>query len=254
LDDMNAVERFKERVKETKLSLFLDYDGTLTPIVGRPERAHLSYTMKEVLRRLKKRYPLAVISGRSLDDLMERVGIPDLVYAGNHGLEIESEEFSYRVERAQELRETIAAIAAILDTRLKSFRGAIVEYKGLTLSIHYRLVDVHEVSRLMEVVKSILAPYKERGRVKVKEGKKVIEVRPPVEWDKGTATTWILDRGAFRDTLPIYIGDDETDRDAFKALKNRGLSIVVGHKWKEADYFLEDQSEVKGLLTWLASC
>ena len=254
MDDVNAIERFKKRVQEANLSLFLDYDGTLTPIVGRPERAHLSYTMKEVLRRLKKRYPLAVVSGRSLDDLMERVGIPDLVYAGNHGLEIESEEFSYRVERAHEWRETLSVIAALLDTRLKSFQGALVEYKGLTLSVHYRLVDVREVSRLMEVVRNALAPYRAKGGVKLREGKKVIEVRPPLEWDKGKATTWILDRGAFRDTLPIYIGDDETDRDAFKALKNRGLSIVVGHKWKEADYFLKDQSEVKGLLKWLASC
>ncbi|MFQ5585560.1 MAG: trehalose-phosphatase [Thermodesulfobacteriota bacterium] len=254
MDEFDAIEELKERVKGAQLSLFLDYDGTLTPIVGRPEKAHLSYSMKEVIRRLKRRYPLAIISGRGLDDLREKVGIRGVVYAGNHGLEIESEDFSRHEEKAHELRETLSAIAALLDAALRYCKGVIVENKGLTLSVHYRLVDKREVPQVVEIVKHELTPYQEKGRVRVTEGKKVIEIRPPVKWDKGKAVSWILGRGIFRETLPIYIGDDETDRDAFRALRGRGLSIVVGHRWKDADYFLKDQSEVKGLLKWLASC
>ena len=254
LDDFNAIEEFKERVKGATLSLFLDYDGTLAPIVGRPEKAYLSYSMKDVLRRLQKRYPLAIISGRGLDDLMDRVAINGVVYAGNHGFEIESDDFSYRVEEAQGFRENLPAIATVLDGCLKGFKGVIVENKGLTLSVHYRLVDTREVPRVIEAVHGALASFKEEGSVRITEGKKVIEVRPPVKWGKGKAVTWILARGGFGDTLPIYIGDDETDRDAFRALKGRGLSIVVGHRWKDADYFLRDQSEVSGLLKWLSSC
>ncbi|MFQ5329741.1 MAG: trehalose-phosphatase [Thermodesulfobacteriota bacterium] len=254
MDDFNAIEEFKERVGGVALSLFLDYDGTLAPIVGRPEDAALSYSMKEVLRRLQRRYPMAIISGRSLDDIMSRVAIKGVVYAGNHGFEIESEAFSYRMEEAQEFKDRLPAIAAKLHSCLSGFKGVIVEDKGLTLSVHYRLVDIREAPGVIEAVNGALASFKAEGRVRVTRGKKVIEVRPPVKWGKGKAVTWILARGPFVETIPVYIGDDETDRAAFRAIKGRGLSIVVGHRWKEADYFLRDQSEVIALLKWLSTC
>jgi len=253
LDNFNAIEEFKERVKGAAISLFFDYDGTLAPIVGRPEDACMSYSMKEALRRLQKRYPLAIISGRSLDDLRARVAIRGVVYAGNHGFEIESGAFSYRMEEAQEFKGQLPAIEAMLIDCLAPFKGVIIENKGFTLSVHYRLVDTREVTSLVDAVGVALEPLKKEGTIRVTKGKKVIEVRPPVKWGKGRAVTWILERERFVETLPVYIGDDETDRDAFRALKGRGISIVVGHRWKEVDYFLRDQSEVKALLKWLSS-
>ncbi len=245
-----AIGEFKERIRKEKVSLFLDYDGTLTPIVGRHEKARLSYLMKELLRKLKRSYPVAVISGRGLDDLQEKVGIDGVVYAGNHGLEIYSEEMSFRIKGASRIKTALNQITMDLEPIIEGIKGVIVENKGLTASIHYRLVDRRETPRLIEVVKEKLSPYIEEGKVRITEGKKVIEIRPPVDWDKGKAVKWILRRGGFKGTMPVYIGDDETDRDAFKVLKGCGISIVVGHRWQDTDYFLKGQDEVSGFLKW----
>jgi alpha,alpha-trehalase len=248
-----AIEEFKERIRGEKVSIFLDYDGTLTPIVGRPESAQLSYLMRELLKKLKKCYPVAIISGRRLDDLQERVGIDGVVYAGNHGLEIYSEEMSFQIKGARRLKTVLNKITGDLEHIIKDIKGVIIENKGLTASIHYRLIDRRDVPRVIEAVKEKLSPYMEEGKVRVAEGKKVIEVRPSVDWDKGKAVKWILRRGGFKRTLPVYIGDDETDRDAFRVLKDHGISIVVGHGWEDADYFFKGQDEVNGFLKWLAS-
>ncbi len=125
-----------------------------------------------------------------------------------------------------------------------------LEDKGATLSLHYRLVDGEQVEDIKRDLSELVGPYKERGLVRVTAGKKVIELRPLIDWDKGRAVEWILGREPFTATFPIYIGDDETDRDGFRAVKGIGASIYVGSEDVEANYHMQ-QSSVFGFLRWL---
>ncbi len=125
-----------------------------------------------------------------------------------------------------------------------------LEDKGATLSLHYRLVDGWQVAGLKKDLSEVVGPFKERGLVKVTTGKKVIELRPQIDWDKGRAVEWILGREPFTSTFPIYIGDDETDRDGFRAVNGIGTSIYVGGEDARASYHMR-QSSVLGFLRWL---
>jgi trehalose-phosphatase len=238
-------------LKGRAISLFLDYDGTLTPIVGRPEGARLSYQIKELLRALVRLYPTVIISGRALDDLIERVSIKGLVYAGNHGMEIFSEGFTMVFDTGSGAREELKRLNALLRGLPRSFRGVIIEDKGATLSVHYRLLDAREVKPFARKFMEITGPSVEKGLVRVTEGKKVFEVRPPVFWHKGKAVEWMLARRGFSATWPIYAGDDETDMDAFRVVKGAGSSVFVGSGERGADFYLKAQDEVKNFLNWL---
>ncbi len=245
IKNIDALERF---LRGKRLSLFLDYDGTLTPIVGRPENAYLSFDMKVLLEKIVRLYPTVIISGRSLDDVKALVGIEGPVYAGNHGMEIRDDGFSFIYDTGRGVREEMKRLKARIKAMGKRFPGVIVEDKGLTLSIHYRLLDVRHKNAFARGFMDTVSSALKRGLVRVTEGKKVFEIRPPVEWHKGRAVEWILERRPFKGTFPIYMGDDETDRDGFRAVKDRGLSVFVGGSSTEADCFIRRQRDVKVFL------
>ncbi len=249
---MNHLGELKEFLKDKRVSLFLDYDGTITPIVGRPENAEFPFFMRELLRSLSRCYPVAVISGRSLDDLKERINLDKIAYAGNHGLEIWSEDFQFEagVENIN-LIETVNRIAEDITHSLANIKGVLVENKRLTASVHYRVADSRDTGLVINTVRKVLAPYIEKGAFVLSEGKKVIEIRPNIQWDKGKAVEWILEKIGFKNTLPIYAGDDVTDRDAFKVMRERGVSIQVGHQWEDVDYYFKIQAEVRFFLEWM---
>lgn len=248
---LKNLEYLEGQLKGKRVSLFLDYDGTLAPIVGRPERARLSYEVKELLRAVASLYPTVIISGRGLDDLIERVSLKGVVYAGNHGIEVRSEEFTMLFDTGRVAREELKRLKSLYLELAKKFRGVVVEDKGATLSVHFRLLDAREVKSFSGKFRETTGPSVEKGLVRVTEGKKVFEVRPPVLWHKGKAVEWILKRRGFSATCPIYAGDDETDRDAFGAVKGKGFSVFVGGTDKGADFHLEGQDEMKHFLKWL---
>jgi trehalose 6-phosphate synthase/phosphatase len=217
-------------VPRARLAVVLDFDGTLAPIVTTPERAVLPDRVRTALHRLARlgHVTLAVVSGRALEDIRSRVGIEDLIYAGNHGLEIASPRWQWSHPDADRMRPNVADAARRLRTRLEAVPGTIVEDKGLTVSVHYRqtphpLVDTVRVSVYEEA---------ERRGLVVKAGKRVFEVGPPVRWDKGAAVRWILDRECGPQwpsrAAVIYAGDDRTDEDAFLALPEPAITIKVG--------------------------
>ncbi|MBU1888114.1 MAG: trehalose-phosphatase [Candidatus Omnitrophica bacterium] len=237
-----------------RVYLFLDYDGTLTPVVSRPEDARLSASVKKILKKLNS-YPglsIAIISGRSLKDTKKLVSIRGLVYAGNHGLEIEQGNRKIKRSITLSSRPLLENIRSSLEDKLKGIKGVIVEDKGLTLSVHFRMARLEHRARIKSIFKKILRPHTASQRLKVTSGKMVLEVRPAVEWHKGMAVLAILGRGK---ALPIYIGDDVTDTDAFRALKGKGVSIFVGKPEKniKADYYLKDTKEVARFLGQLLS-
>ena len=265
-------------LKNKSLFFFLDYDGTLTPIRESPKKAVMSRETKAVLRRLSKdaRYKVAIISGRSLKDIKKVVGISGIEYVGNHGLEIEGPKIKFKCPVSPAYTDLLRKIKKALAERFSGIKGVLVEDKGLTLSVHFRQVKKADEILVKDIFHSVMRPYLERKDVRTTFGKKVFEVRPPFGWDKGKAVLWLLAhstalraspeqakrveglaRRRFRmkdNIMPIYIGDDVTDEDAFKALKKRGITIFVGNApLSKAKYYLEDSEEVVRFLKMIAS-
>lgn len=228
--------------------LFFDYDGTLTTIVSRPGLAGFPRTVKSLIKRLQKdpKFIVSIISGRSLANIKAMVGLKGIIYAGNHGLEIEGRgiKFSKCISLGS-FRPLIRKIAASLRKEFKGVKGIIVEDKGATLSVHYRLAASDVIALIKKKFYRTVNPYVYSKRVKISYGKKVLEVRPNLDWDKGEAVRWLLKRK--KKALPLCLGDDVTDMDAFKAIKGRGISIFVGSPKRgiKADYFLKSPKDVE---------
>jgi trehalose-phosphatase len=237
--------------------LLSDYDGTLTPIVDKPELATLPQETRKLLRRLAKnrRYTVGIISGRALADLKSKVGLEGIIYAGNHGLEIEGFGLSFLEPIAEEMMPFLQMLNQALSATLRGIKGVFVEDKGLTVSVHYRLVDDTEEERVKDTFRKVTDTLHVTGKIRITQGKKVYEIRPPVDWDKGKAIAWFMakcrevrGRGG---ALPIYLGDDLTDEDGFKAIeRNNGISVFVGEGSLQsvARYFLKSPEEVAQFL------
>jgi len=230
--------------------LFLDYDGTLTPIVATPDLAVLSDEMRDSLKRTADCYTTALISGRELSNLLKMVAIDGLYYAGNHGFEIEGPHHSkIKTRKGEKYLEVVDKAYHDIKKRVGDIEGVIIEHKKFSLSVHIRLVDESLVDGIEKAVDEVLSHYTE---LKKHHGKKVFEVRPRMDWHKGKAVMHLLKALDLdkEDVLPIYIGDDVTDEDAFEALKDRGLGILVTDhpKASAANYMLKNSSEVQEFL------
>ena len=226
------------------LLALLDFDGTLSDIVARPEDAALrpgNASMLQALQALASgkgmRMPgagaiaiaaVGVVSGRALDDVSRRVGVPGLVYAGNHGLEIAGPGICYRHPAAEAAAPVMAQTAARLTAALDGIPGALVENKGITLTLHYRRTPGEYRCRASAIFYDAVRPLVDAGRCRITAAKAALELRPAVDWHKGRALGLIRARlapGAF----PLYIGDDATDEDAFRAAQDAGgAGVRVG--------------------------
>ncbi|MDD5558979.1 trehalose-phosphatase [Candidatus Methylomirabilis sp.] len=234
--------------------LFLDYDGTLTRIAPTPEQATLSASTRSVLRELahRPRMTVAVISGRRLNELRRLVRVRDLIYIGNHGLEMWQDGQQVGVIVPQPLQEAVAHIRSQLTSLVAEIPGVLIEDKGLSVSLHYRLVPTRLESQLKTVVLRDVLPRVYSSGLTVLHGKKVIELRPNLNWTKGHAALRLMKHIRRRSVLPVYIGDDRTDEDAFRALAE-GITIRVGaHEGSKAHYYVRDVKEVIALLRWIA--
>ena len=237
------------------LLLLSDYDGTLTPIVRRPEAAGLDDDTRGLLAALARapRVAAGVISGRALEDLRGRVRVPGVVYAGAHGLEVEGAGLAFHHPEATRLATGLAALAEALARRLASLRGVWVEPKGLTVALHYREAPAGAAPALRRIAR---AAVEASGLpVELLPGKRVIEIRPAVGWTKGDCALWLRDalapRVVGRWVATLYLGDDTTDEQVFTALKGQGLTVRVGRGRTAADFRLKDAREVRWLLARL---
>lgn len=232
--------------------LFLDFDGTLAPIVQDPGKAQMPDGTREALRRFASdpRISLAIISGRALDDLRTRVGLENLIYAGNHGLEIGGPGMEFLEPVAAGRLKALGELARHLRTRLNDIPGIEVENKVLSASIHFRRASQSDLAEIRRAVDD--AVQFDDNPFQVSEGRKVLEIRPRVSWDKGSAVRWILEASNQPGALSLYLGDDATDEDAFLALPE-GITISIGKpKETAAQYFLERQDLVPEFLAWLS--
>jgi trehalose-phosphatase len=233
------------------LALFLDFDGTLTPIVERPEDAVLDEAAREVLRRVVQRHPVAIVSGRDLEDVRQRVGLPDVHYAGCHGFEIAGPRGNRVHAAAAAAAPQLAAAADQVARDTHELPGVQLERKRFTLAVHYRRARDADVPAVRDAVARAQARH---PALRVTSGKKVLELQPDVDWDKGRAVLWLIESLGLQDALPVYIGDDVTDEDAFRALAGRGVGIAVQEAPQPtaAQYTVRDPDEVRALLAGLA--
>ncbi len=255
----NILERLDEIQsifsKRKNVNLFLDFDGTLAPIAPTPERARLPAETRLIIDKLSELSSMyiAVISGRSLEDVRDTVGLSGIHYAGNHGLEISGIRKTKIVPNATQVVRGIRKICSDLAAILPAIPGAWIENKGLTASIHYRAVAMPFIPELNRIIGERTSEYTDRGIIRLTRGKKVIEIRPDIEWNKGYAVRWMLKNGAKKRAANIYIGDDVTDEDVFRFLKD-DITIKVVHETRirtDAAYTLQDTTEVRTFLQWL---
>ncbi|GER30517.1 haloacid dehalogenase-like hydrolase superfamily protein [Striga asiatica] len=234
---LDSFETIVDRARDGKLVIFLDYDGTLSPIVDDPDRAFMSDDMRFVLRSVAEHFPTAIISGRSRDKVYKLVGLSELYYAGSHGMDIIfpakdmvnlenhsncakfTDHKGTEVNLFQPASEFIPMIDEVFRKLVEitqDIEGSKVENHKFCVSVHYRNVDENRWPVIAQYVHDILIDY---PRLRLTHGRKVLEVRPVIDWDKGRAVEFLLESLGFNnhnDVLPIYIGDDKTDEDAFK--------------------------------------
>ncbi|MFC1592566.1 trehalose-phosphatase [Candidatus Omnitrophota bacterium] len=234
--------------QDKKPVFFLDYDGTLTPIVDRPELAVLSSEMREVVKRLSEKATLAIVSGRMREEVEKFVGIKGLLYAGSHGFDILGPQLSMIEPRAEKSIPLINQIIEQLLKQLSSIPEVLIEKKKFSTAVHYRLVEEKFLPMIKQEVDKII---KDNPTLRLMSGKKVFEILPAIAWDKGMAVRWIMRaRGiSWNDARVVYIGDDTTDEDAFRVVRTRGTTILVCEKPKQsaADFQLSSPEEVKKL-------
>jgi trehalose 6-phosphate phosphatase len=249
-DHLDAV---RDRLARAEgLLLCADFDGTLAPITENPDAAGITAANENALRELadRERVELAVVSGRGVEDVAERVGIEGLAYAGNHGLELARRGGTTVHPIATDRRDDIAALLADLDERLDGIEGLVFEDKGVTATIHYRGVAPDDQP---EVEAAVEAALEEHGEgLQHSSGKEIVEVGPAIPWDKGRLIS-LLAEDTPRGWLGAYLGDDTTDESAFAALGEDGLSVFVGGESETAArYRVPDPEGVARFFEWLA--
>jgi trehalose 6-phosphate phosphatase len=237
---------------ERKIILFLDFDGTLSPIVRDPNDAILPPDIKLWLRNLsrKKNLKLGIVTGRTLSDIKQRVGLKNVIYAANHGMEI-FYGGKYLLEKGHVYRKPLHILADELSDSLSDISGVIVENKGLSVAVHYRKTKVKRHAAVKRLVKKLSKPFMKKYNLQLTAGKMILEIRPAKHWNKGDAVLWMWKRLAPKYT-PVYVGDDITDEDAFKVLRPYGPTIRIGKRNKShAEYFMRSLKSIiqLGILT-----
>ena len=237
-----------------RIILLSDFDGTLAPIRPTPAEARMPARTRKLLYLLSNHPSITVgiVTGRSLPDIRRKVGKSHMLLVANHGFEIFFDRLSWVHPWAERAVPLLRQLALRLRKQLRPFSGVLVENKRYTLSVHYRSVPKRDVRRMREVVLDFLLPFWKDFRIT--EGKKVVELRPNVPWDKGTAIQRVLTLlKREKHGCVIYIGDDTTDEDAFETLRGGGITVVVGRKKQSrAAYWVRDPAEVWEFLAALA--
>ncbi|GMH21738.1 hypothetical protein Nepgr_023580 [Nepenthes gracilis] len=273
---LDAFDRMMSTAEGRKIAVFLDYDGTLSPIVDDPDAAFMNDKMRSAVREVGCCFPTSIISGRSRDKVYEFVQLDNIYYAGSHGMDImaplhplrpkDSKHHTRAVDwkgnklviyqPAHDFLPEIKQIQNSLRERTAGIKGVNIEDNNFCMSVHFRNVMQKDLITLKEQVESVL---EEHPHFRLTGGKKVLELRPSIEWDKGHALEYLLDSLGLansNDVFPIYIGDDRSDEDAFKVIQQRaqGHSIIVTSipRDTKASYSLGDTSEVLLFLERLA--
>ncbi|MFA6520056.1 MAG: trehalose-phosphatase [Candidatus Paceibacterota bacterium] len=249
------IYHIKKKLKTSTPVLFLDFDLTLSPLAKNPTKAFLPKETKVLLRKLVKHVPITIVTGRKLTDIQKRVGIKGIPYVGNHGLE-HNLNGKYKNSRiTTPMRKAIQKIKKELIENVKKYPGIVFEDKKYSIALGYRMVKQKQVLSLKSWFKGMEVKIQKEGLLEVRLDNKTFEVRPKTKINKGTACLQalrILKKKLQKNIVPIYIGDSETDEDAFKSLRRGGITIRVGkNKTSRAEWYLQNQKEVNPFLNLL---
>ncbi|GAB7146326.1 trehalose-phosphatase [Mycobacterium riyadhense] len=230
-DALQALE-LSDGLTARRPAVFFDFDGTLSDIVNDPDLARPAPGVAEALQRLATHCPVAVLSGRDLADVSQRVGLPGIWYAGSHGFELTAPDGTHHQnDAAAAAIPVLERAAGELRDELGSIPGVMVEHKRFGVAVHYRNAARERVGEAGAAVRAA----GQRHGLRVTTGREVIELRPDIDWDKGKTLRWVIDhlraapRAGGAPLVPIYLGDDITDEDAFDAVGADGVPIVVRH-------------------------
>jgi trehalose 6-phosphate phosphatase len=248
----DVLPQIEERLAQAEhLLVCMDFDGTLAPFADDPAAVTLPPAARASLTSLARNehVSMVIISGRNRGDLQERVSIPGLIYAGNHGLEISGPGLLFVEPAAVAARAAMQKLATDLTAHLTAIPEARLEDKGLTLSVHDRLVPEESCVELRRLVDRVLA--RSSYPFQLTAGDRVHEIRPAVKWNKGVAVNWIRENLGRPGALVVYVGDDRTDEDAFATITD-GITVKVGADTETAArYVLKNQVSVLGFVVWL---
>lgn len=248
-------KRVRAAADSLNLILLLDYDGTLTPIVECPDDADLSSETRQVLRDLCDRHPVAIISGRERPDVQKRVALDALYYAGSHGLDIAGPaDDPIEFIQGTDFIPTVQQAIASLETKLAAVAGVLVESKTYSVAVHTRQAADADIPTVEKAIAETLGKH---PRLQTKRGKRVVELVPDIDWHKGRAATWLIERlqAAHGLLFPVFLGDDQTDEDVFAALPDNGLGILVAREPRpsKASVRLSDTGDVVDFLKIIAA-
>ncbi len=255
-DLFSSRNNIEKRLKKNPHILLLsDFDGTLSSIVPNPKDAILKKSTRALLKKLSRdnRFDVGIVSGRKLSDVKRLVNIANIFYAGNHGLEITGPGIRFLHPSCRKHRRYLIGIRDRLRRETRDIKGAIVEDKGVSISLHYRMVRKPQIPRLKSIYNNICNIYLDNGIIYTSKGKRILEVRLNVSWNKANAVKKIqrIIKGQHKKTLTIYLGDDTTDEDVFKSLRKRDeVTVFVGkssHK-SRAQYCVSSTKGVERLL------
>lgn len=243
LEHMNEI---KATINGRKPALFLDYDGTLSPIVANPQDARLPEETRSILKSLSAFVPVAILSGRDRQDVAQKIGLDQLVYGGSHGYDIAGLPLGDKQYQGTAMVfPALSEAEQQLHEQLKEIEGVEIERKRFAIAVHYRNVPQEKVPSIKEIVQQAAD---QQELLKIAGGKKVVELKPIFDWNKGKALLWLLDTMELNEEnyLPVFIGDDITDEDALAVVADEGIGIIVGSHGggTSASYRFESLNEV----------
>ena len=249
-------DSFFELIKNKRVVLFLDFVGTLSKIVNQPEDAIITDDMKEALRSCSEKFKTAVVSGRDMDDVKNKVSLDSVIYAGSHGFRISGPKgLKMRHPESAEILPNLNDIEKELNEILAGkIKGVRIERKMFAIAVHYRNASEEDIPFIDKKVTQLT---KNNPDLKKGKGKKIFEIKPDLNWHKGKAIDWILDSINMnkKDVVPVYLGDDVTDEDGFRTLFGKGIGILVSTHGKPtaAQYRLKDVDQVKDFLEMMSN-
>jgi trehalose 6-phosphate phosphatase len=240
------------------LFCFLDFDGTLAPIAPTPDAATPLPGTEDLLRHLARSpgVKIAVVTGRTVADIRTFVDVPGIYYVGIHGLEICLPNGSTDLsEGVAVVRTTLPSMKQQLEQAFNGRPGILIEDKGLALACHYRLAARADAAFALQTVDAVAQTYKRRGvKIAVTRGHEVVEIRPAYANKGKTVCRLLAAQGG--SPLAVYIGDDQTDEDAFVLLPADAITIRVGEPpvRTAARYRVDGPTEVQRFLRALVAC
>lgn len=240
--------------KASRVFLLFDYDGTLAPIVKRPSLVRTPSLIKKRLECLLKNKKIltGVISGRSLKDIRKKAGVKKIFFAGSHGAEMLFKGKKIIIPKLAKgsSRKLIGLAKTRVRKGLENFPGVIYEEKPFTFAVHYRNASFIQAQEIVRKVKNIVSEVCGPDGVRLKFGKKVIEIAPRIPFGKFDAVKFFYKKMKKKNNdITVFIGDDLTDEDIFKNLSNKDIGIRIGkNKSSAAKYFLKNTFEVRKFL------